>query len=431
MKKILSLTMNLNDANAIQEFEFNDPISHYRNEFFIPKNREGRDLIYYCGNSLGLLSKRAEQAIRDEVSEWRIHAVEGHLHAKNPWLPYHEFLTEPMASLVGAKPTEVVMMNGLTTNLHLMLVSFYRPTKHRHKILIEPNAFPSDRYAIESQIRFHGFDPKESLIILQPEGNDQYISKENIASTIENHHEELSLILIGSVNYYSGQAYPLEFITKLGHRMGAKVGFDLAHGAGNLCLELHDAGPDFAVWCGYKYLNGGPGCIAGCFVHERHHGDDTLPRFAGWWGHDKSERFEMLPEFKKIPTAEAWQLSNPPIMAMAAMRKSLEIFNEAGIEVLRKKSLHMHNLLRHAIEEWNHPAIKIITPKADDEKGCQLSIQMQKPNRAVFNQLINHDIIADWRAPDVIRIAPVPLYNNYAELHQFFVQLKKIIETNA
>ena len=405
-----------------------DTLAKFRPEFFIPKNNLGDNTIYYCGNSLGLLSARAEKGVIQELEDWKKYGVEGHLQAENPWVHYHEFLNESMAEIVGALPSEVVMMNGLTSNLHFMMVSFYRPTKIRNKILIEYSAFPSDRYAVESQIRFHGFDPKDCLIILEPELGEDYISKENIAKVFEIHGESIALALIGSVNYYTGQAYPIHFITKIAHRYGAQVGFDLAHGAGNLLLHLHDDGPDFAVWCGYKYLNGGPGCIAGCFVHERHHDRPDLPRFSGWWAHDKKSRFKMSSKFELMKGAEGWQLSNPPILAMASMKQSLSIFQEAGMQNLRKKSIHMNSLLTSLLVEWDHPSISVITPQNIDENGCQLSIRLRQPDKSIFVALTNQGIIADWREPDVIRIAPVPLYNNFEELITFFNKFKQIVE---
>ncbi|HUN17873.1 MAG TPA: kynureninase [Saprospiraceae bacterium] len=419
-----------NSSDYFQQLDQEDVLHQYRDMFFIPKNKNNNDLIYYCGNSLGLLSKQANAAVKQELDDWATYGVEGHLEAKYPWVKYHEFLCEPMAEIVGAKPKEVVMMNGLTTNLHLMMISFYRPTKTRHKILIEFSAFPSDRYAVESQIKFHGYDPNESLIILKPSSKNGYITIEQIQEILKTEGEEIALVLIGSVNYYTGQAYPISQITKLAKSYGANVGFDLAHGAGNLDLKLHEDGPDFAVWCGYKYLNGGPGCIAGCFVHERHHDDHNLPRLSGWWGHDKVNRFKMGSKFEMMIGAEGWQLSNPPILAMAALRESLLLFQKAGINNLRTKSIRMHNLLANLLREWAHPNINIITPEKDDEKGCQLSIQLKQPDKKIFNSLIENNIIGDWREPDVIRIAPVPLYNCYSELFIFYNSLKRIIENH-
>jgi kynureninase len=316
-------------------------------------------------------------------------------------------------------------MNTLTVNLHLMLVSFYRPTAKRFKILIEYSSFPSDRYAVESQIRFHGYDPKEALIILQPEPGTDTISKAHIESVFEKEGEQIALALIGSVNYYTGQAYPIAHMTRLAHARGADIGFDLAHGAGNLQLQLHEDGPDFAVWCGYKYLNGGPGALAGAFIHERHAHRSDLPRFAGWWGHNKVTRFKMEPHYEAMPGAEGWQLSNPPILPMACLRASLELFQQAGMDALRRKSLAMSELLFQLLEDYNHPNLSLITPKAEAERGCQVSIKVKNADRSLFQRISEQGVIADWREPDVIRIAPVPLYNSFCDIFDFVEILKQ------
>ena len=406
-----------------------DELKHFRSKFHIPKTKEGNDYRYFCGNSLGLQPIQARQLIDKELDDWARYGVLGHELATHPWVKYHEFLTEYMAEIVGAKPLEVVIMNTLSVNLHLMMVSFYRPTPKRHKILIEYSAFPSDRYAVESQIKFHGFDPASSLIILTPDQEgSSYISKDNIRQTIEKHGDTIALILIGSVNYYSGQSYPIPYITELGHKHGALVGFDLAHGAGNLHLKLHDDGPDFAVWCSYKYLNSGPGGLAGCFVHERHSNSFDIPRFAGWWGHDKVNRFKMSPELRLMPGAEGWQLSNPPILPMASLLASLEIFHEAGIESLHRKSQHMSHYLIQLLNTMDQKWFRIISPLDPSERGCQVSIQLKHPDKNIYHQLDQKGIIADWREPNVIRVAPVPLYNTYADIFYLYSSLKTILE---
>ncbi|MBK8956631.1 MAG: kynureninase [Saprospiraceae bacterium] len=410
-----------------QNLDLQDNLAAFRDRFHIPKTIEGKDCIYLCGNSLGLQSKGIRGIVEQELADWEKFGVHGHHDAKQPWYRYHEFLTEPMAEIIGAKPLETVVMNTLTVNVHLMLVSFYRPNAKRNKILIEYSSFPSDRYAVESQIRFHGYDPKESLIILEPEEGTDYVSQTQISRIFEKHGEQIALALIGSVNYYTGQAYPLKYLTGLAHQYGCKIGFDLAHGAGNLLLNLHDDGPDFAVWCGYKYLNGGPGSLAGCFVHERHAQDQNLPRFAGWWGHDKSKRFLMQPKFEVMPGAEGWQLSNPPILPMACLLESLLIFKEAGMQSIRKKNLTMGTLLIQWIHELNHPNIEILTPENSDERGAQLSIRLKNADKSIFNKISDKGIIADWREPDVIRIAPVALYNSYSDVASFMDIFKSVL----
>ncbi|MEZ4910542.1 MAG: kynureninase [Saprospiraceae bacterium] len=399
-------------------------LSIYRSLFHIPQINY-KDSIYLCGNSLGLMPKQTQEYVIQELDDWKNLGVEGHLHAKNPWLPYHEFLTEQMANIVGAKQSEVVVMNSLTVNLHLMMVSFYRPTSKRYKILVDYNLFPSDRYAIISQLKIHGYS-EDSMIELSPDPGTDYVSKETIKNVFNTSGEEIALVLLGGVNYYTGQFYDIPFITELGHAHGCLVGLDLAHAAGNVPLQLHEDKVDFAVWCTYKYLNSGPGSLSGCFIHERFHQDATIPRFAGWWGHDKSVRFLMGPEFEPIPSAEGWQLSNPPILSMAAIRSSLNIFSRATMSKLREKSL---NLTQYCLELINptSDAYRIITPMNPDERGCQISLQMKAKDKSIFNSLIDVGIIADWREPDVIRIAPAPLYNTFEDVYNFAAVFNKAV----
>lgn len=418
--------MDLN-RNAVQKMDDQDPLKHFRNRFLFPKTKTGEDAIYFCGNSLGLQPVATKSYVEQELADWANFGVHGHHEAKHAWLPYHEFLTDSMARIVGAKPIETVVMNTLTVNLHLMLVSFYRPQGKRTKIVIEYSCFPSDRYAVESQIRFHGYDPSNHLIILQPEPGEAYVTNETIETIFKKHGDEIALVLVGSVNYYSGQAYPIKFITEIAHRCGCMVGFDLAHGAGNLKLNLHEDGPDFAIWCGYKYLNGGPGSLAACFVHERHAYSFDIPRFTGWWGHNKHTRFKMSPHFDIMPGAEGWQLSNPPILPMACLLASFELFEEAKIENLRLKSIQLGNVLFNLIDEMNHPNLKIITPRVEAERGCQISIQLKDADKSVFNKITNAGVIADWREPDVIRVAPVPLYNSFTDIFDFIQILKQAL----
>jgi kynureninase len=395
-----------------------DPLCEFRWRFFFPKAADG-ECVYFCGHSLGLQPKTAAAFVEQELKDWSQLGVEGHFQAANPWMPYHRLLTEHMAELLGADPLEVVVMNSLTVNLHLMMVAFYRPTVQRHKIVVECGAFPSDQYAVKSQIRFHGFDPETSLIELTPREGESCMRDEDIQSLIDRAGDEIALILLGGVNYATGQAFDMSSIARLGHERGCLVGFDLAHAAGNLILKLHEWGPDFAVWCNYKYLNGGPGCIGGCFVHERHAHNWDLPRFAGWWGHDEPSRFEMGPNFQPMPGAEGWQLSNPAILSLAALRASLDIFHEAGIERLRAKSIALTGYLEFLLKQHASQDFSIITPQEPNRRGAQLSIRIPRNGRALCERLGKQGIISDWRHPDTFRVAPVPLYNSYRDVFRF------------
>ena len=439
------------------EMDADDLLKNFHGKFFIPKQPNGQDCIYLTGNSLGLQPKNVRGYIEQELKDWETLGVEGHVHAKNPWLPYHEMLTGQMANVVGAKPIETVVMNSLTTNLHLLMVSFYRPTRERYKIVIEKGAFPSDQYAVESQLQFHGYgseppasaggffgaghknspadaggsDRKQpadeysnSLIELAPRDRETTLRTEDILETIQREGDSVALILLGGVNYYTGQAFDMKAITEAGHKAGAVVGFDLAHAAGNIELRLHDWNVDFAAWCSYKYLNAGPGGIAGAFIHEHHANNFDLPRFAGWWGHDKETRFQMGPKFRPIPGAEGWQLSNPPILQLAALRASLEIFEEAGMSVLREKSLKLTGYLEYLLSEIRDERISVITPSNPPERGCQLSIRVRAADKSLFEAISSRGVIADWREPDVIRVAPVPLYNSFSDVFHFAEILK-------
>jgi len=410
-----------------QQCDAQDELSHFRNKFFLPKDGEGNDLIYLSGNSLGLQPTITSEYILKELDDWAKLGVEGHTKAEHPWLPYHEFLSRNMANLIGAKPGEVVMMNTLTTNLHLMMVSFYKPTKTKYKIVVESDTFPSDKYAVESQLKFHGFDPADGLILWAPPEGEELCRFEDLEAIMETQGDEIALLMIGSTNYYSGQLFPLKKITELGHSYNCKVGFDLAHGAGNIEPDLHETGADFAVWCSYKYLNSGPGSLGGCFVHERHAKNDTLKRFTGWWGHNKETRFNMRHDFEALPGAEGWQLSNPPILSMAAIRASLDVFAEAGMDRLRKKSIKLTGFLEYLIDELMDERIHIITPRNPEERGCQLSIQVKNADKSLHKQLTIAGVISDWRDPDVIRVAPVPLYNSFEDVFIFTERLKNIL----
>ncbi len=428
MVEATSHTYNFqNSIDFARSSDETDPLKNYRGKFLFPQHN-GREVIYFTGNSLGLQPKTTQAYIQQELNDWSQFGVEGHFLAKNPWLSYHELLTDKMAKIVGALPQEVVMMNQLTVNLHLLMVSFYRPSKSRFKILCEAKAFPSDQYALQSQIRFHGFNVEDSLVEIAPKPGETTIREEDILSAIDRHKDSLALIMIGGVNYFSGQVFDMQKITAAGHQAGAVVGFDLAHGAGNINLHLHDWNVDFAAWCSYKYLNSGPGSVAGAFVHERHHQDTTLPMFAGWWGHDKKTRFLMDSTFVPMKTAERWQLSNAPVFSMAACRASLDIFDEVGMPALIKKSTKLTAYLEFVVDEINkekNNCLKIITPK--ERRGCQISIVANGYGKALYDQLIANGVIPDWREPNVIRCAPVPLYNSFEDIYRFASILKGLL----
>ncbi len=404
-----------------------DTLAAYRSQFHIPKDKDGNTLIYMTGNSLGLQPKSTKAHVNQELEDWAQLGVEGHFEAKTPWLDYHEALTQTMATVVGAKPIEVVVMNTLTANLHFMMASFYKPTKQRYKILIESDAFPSDKYAVESQLRHHGYNPKEGLILWQPEKGEELLNYNTLKKLLEKEGDTIALMLIGGVNYYTGQFLDLKRITTLGHSYGCVVGFDCAHGAGNVKLNLHDSGADFAAWCTYKYLNSGPGSLAGCFVHERHAYRKDLNRFAGWWSHNKQTRFNMRDEFDQLPGAEGWQLSNPPILSMAAIKASLNIFENVGMEALQKKSRQLTGYFEFLLKDLGEDTIRIITPENPEERGCQLSIQVKQADKTLHKKLTAAGVISDWREPDVIRCAPVPLYNSFTDIYHLVSRLKTIL----
>ncbi|MGC2474621.1 MAG: kynureninase [Candidatus Sulfotelmatobacter sp.] len=406
-------------AEFAAKMDASDPLAHFRERFFFPKTKSGEDCIYLCGHSLGLQPKSARNYVDQELEDWAKLGVEGHFHAKNPWMPYHRLLRDQTAAITGAEPAEVVVMNSLTVNLHLMMASFYRPTPQRFKILIERGAFPSDQYAVKSQLRFHGFDPEGALLELTPREGESCLRGEDIEQVIEEEGESISLILLGGVNYATGQVFDMAGITRAGHRKGCIVAFDLAHAAGNIPLQLHDWGPDFAVWCSYKYLNGGPGCVAGCFVHERHSEAWNLPRFAGWWGHDEKTRFQMGPQFHPMKGAEGWQLSNPPILGLAPLRASMENFAEAGIERLRAKSIALTGYMEFLLGELKSDRFSIITPSDAAQRGAQLSLRLSGEGRGICHKLAAEGVVGDWREPDIFRVAAVPLYNSYADVYRF------------
>lgn len=410
-----------------QLMDSNDPLREYRARFHLPPGQNRSECIYLCGQSLGLQPKLARDLVNAELDAWEQLAVRAHFEAPQPWKHYHELLTDSMAKLVGAEPVEVVVMNSLTVNLHLMMVSFYQPTVDRCKILIEGNAFPSDRYAVESQLRFHKFDPEDDLLVVTPGPDEEGVSTDRILEMIDHHGEDIALVLLGGVNYFSGHLLDLRAITRAAHDKGCLVGIDLAHAAGNVVLKLHDWEVDFAVWCSYKYLNGGPGNLGGCFVHERH-SESSLQRFAGWWGHDQQSRFQMPDEFCPSQGAEGWQLSNPAILPLAALRAAMAIFDEVGMEQLRAKSRLLTGYLEYLLEQVNSPRILQITPKDPSQRGCQLSLRVADADKSLHHFLMAQDVICDWREPDILRLAPVPLYNTFMDVWEAVEVIKKGIE---
>jgi kynureninase len=412
-------------ARAMDE---KDRLNHFRGRFHLPLQDDGSPFIYLCGNSLGLQPKQTASILQQELLDWQKLGVEGHFHAKHPWMPYHEFLTAAMAKVVGAKAEEVVVMNTLTVNLHLMMASFYRPAGKKNKILIEADAFPSDKYAAQSQIKWHNLDPASCLIEQKARPGEVCLRHEDIQQAIEEQGDEIALILLGNTNYYTGQFFDMKQIAAWGHAKGCMVGFDCAHGAGNIPLALHDSGCDFAVWCNYKYLNAGPGGMGGIFVHERHLEDKDIPRLTGWWGHNKATRFKMRDDFDPIPTAEAWQLSNPPILAMASVWSSLQLFEEAGMNNLRAKAISLTAYLEELVHTLGDKVVNIITPADPAQRGSQLSIQVKNADKALFHKITAEGVIADWREPDVIRVAPVPMYNSYEDVYRFYTILKSAVK---
>ncbi len=394
-----------------------DTLRHFRDHFIFPPHN-GAPALYFCGNSLGLQPKTVRTALLHELDHWAEHGVEGHFRGALPWMHYHKFLTPQAARLVGARPHEVVVMNTLTVNLHLAMVSFYRPAPQRFKIVMEAGAFPSDQYAVESQVRWHGFSPEEAIVEVTPRPGEDTLRTEDILQTIEREGDRVALVMFGGVNYYTGQFYDLEKIAAAAQAAGALAGFDLAHAAGNVPLRLHDWNADFAVWCSYKYLNSGPGGPAGLFVHERHGDNPALPRFAGWWGHDENERFQMKKGFKPMRGAEGWQLSNAQIFSFAAHKASLDIFDAAGMDNLRTKSLQLTAFLEYVLHEANRNRglFRILTPEDPSRRGCQLSLLTDGRGKALFDYLAQNGVVADWREPNVIRFAPAPLYNSFEDV---------------
>ncbi len=421
-----------NSLSYARESDTNDPLKNFRDKFIIPE-RNGKQQIYFLGNSLGLQPKTANDYIQRVMKDWASFGVEAFFHAPEPWMDYHNKLTNTLSKIVGALPNEVVVMNQLTVNLHLMLVSFYRPTAKRFKIICEAKAFPSDQYSFETHVNWQGFNPEHAIIEVSPREGEYCLRTEDIISTIKEHGDETALVIFGGINYYTGQFFDIAAITQVAHEAGAVAGFDLAHAAGNVELHLHQWNVDFACWCSYKYLNSGPGAIGGAFIHEKHH-EKNLPRFAGWWGYDKPTRFKMEKGFKAMPGAEGWQLSTPAIFLYAAHRAALEIVDEAGWEnILAKKSL-LNNFLWFLLQKLNEKSKNkfiLITPKNEKERGCQVSLLINTNGKMVYDELIKAGILVDWREPNTIRLAPVPLYNSFEEVWQFVQAFEKILQSIA
>ena len=416
----------VNSAGFAAEMDAHDELGEFRNQFYFPIIN-GKEAIYFTGNSLGLQPKSTQDYLLAELEDWATFGVEGHFHGRNPWYSYQDILTDQLATLLGALPVEVVSMNSLTTNLHLLLVSFYRPTKSRYKIICEYDYFPSDLYALQSQAAFHGFDPNDAIIYLKPRDGEQLLRTEDIITAIEKAGDSLATVMMGAVNYYTGQYFDLEKISSAAHKAGATVGFNLAHATGNVMMKLHDWNVDYACFCSYKYLNSGPGGVSGIFVHEKFADDKSIPRFAGWWGNDPETRFKIPRNFVPARGARSWQLSNAPVLSMAALKASLDLFEDAGLDVLRKKSVQLTGYLEFIIQEINKTqkektgeiAIDIITPSDPESRGCQLSMIMKKNGKQIFEKLSEQGVITDWREPDVIRAAPAPLYNSFTDVYEF------------
>lgn len=409
----MNTPQTLKDAQLLDE---NSALKNFRNEFVFPETASGDKPLYFAGHSLGLMPKKAPVYVQDEMKAWGKYGVEGHFEGSHPWLSYHENITGSFARLVGAKESEVVAMNTLTVNLHLMMVSFYRPTKNKFKILIEANSFPSDKYAVDSQARFHGFDPREAVVELKPKPGQMTLTMAEVEEQIAAVGDSLAIVMLGNCNYLSGQKFDFKKITELGHKQGAVVGFNLAHGAGNLELHLHDWGCDFAMWCSYKYLNSGPGGLAGAYVHERHLGSKSIPRFEGWWGHNKESRFKMGPHFDALPTVEAWQLSNPPIFQLASLRASMELFDAATMKALRRHGDHLTSIFENLLRTRLNDKVEIVSPQG--ERGSMLCLRFKNDPKKWAHKLREKDVYVDFREPDIIRATPAPLYNSFTDVYR-------------
>lgn len=419
-QNVPTVTFTLDEACA-QRLDESDPLRSYRERFHIPKRDGGRDVIYFAGNSLGLQPKSAAQIVREELDDWARLGVDGHFQARRPWIQYHRLFSQTGARLVGAAPSEVVLMNTLTVNLHLMMATFYRPTPARHKILMDHTAFPSDTYAIQTHLRHRGYDPGDALLLAPPRDGRHIAGTEEIETLLREKGSEIALVLMSGVNYFTGQVFDMQRITAAGHASGCVVGWDLAHAVGNVELQLHDWGVDFAVWCNYKYLNGGPGAVGGCFVHERHGKDTTLPRLGGWWGNDPATRFRMHlePEFVPVVGAEGWQISNTPIFSLAPVKAAYDLFDEVGMPSLRRKSILLTGYLQYLLDQVGTDRYEVLTPRVVQARGCQISILVHDDPRSLLDSLKGEGVVCDFRAPNVIRIAPVPFYNSFRDVWEF------------
>jgi len=408
----------IDDRDEARRRDDEDPLSELREAFHFPRRDDGRPVIYFCGNSLGLQPDRTREVLDRELADWSEFAVDGHFETDTPWVSFNERLTEPLARIVGASPDEVALANTLTANLHFLLVSFYQPTPQRHKILVEGGAFPSDQYAVKSQADFHGFDPDDAVVEVEPERGET-LSRRDVESAIEHHGDELALVLFSGLHYYTGQAFDLDFVASLARDAGARVGFDLAHAIGNVPVDLHDSGADFAVWCHYKYMNAGPGAVGGYFVHDRHAEAHDLPRFEGWWGNDPETRFDMNPEFDPQRGAGAWQVSNAPVFSLAPLEASLELFERAGMDALRDKSVALTEYMLELLDDLPDRPFEVITPREPARRGCQLSLRAPEIGRELFEHVRNQGVVCDYRHPSVIRVAPAPLYNTFEDVREF------------
>ncbi|MES2411663.1 MAG: kynureninase [Bacteroidota bacterium] len=417
-----------NTCEFAQQLDSQDELNKYRKEFLFPQHN-GKNVIYFTGNSLGLQPKRTKQYVDEVMKDWADLAVEGHFHAEKPWWDYHERFANPLSKVVGAKPSEVTVMNTLTVNLHLLMVSFYRPTKTRYKIICEEKAFPSDQYMFQSQVHFHGYKPEDAIVEIKRREGEHNIRLEDVLANINEVGDELALVLIGGVNYYTGQVFDMKAIAEAGHKVGAMVGFDLAHAAGNIKLELHDWNIDFAAWCSYKYMNSGPGNASGCFIHDRHHANKDLARFGGWWAQTKERRFLMEPTFDPIIGANGWQVSNLPVLSLAPYLASVEMFAEVGMDILIAKrnqiTSYLEFILHEIDKETEGTDFEIITPSSQEERACQLSVFLHGQGRSLFDYLMKNGVITDWREPNVIRLAPVPFYCSYEDMYEFGQILKQ------
>jgi len=410
-----------------EEMDLRDPLRRYRAQFYLPKRRDGQAALYFLGNSLGLQPRSTREHISRVLDDWATRAVEGYFEGEDPWLSYADRSIKPTAEILGALPHEIVVMNALTVNLHLMLTSFYRPTRDRFKILVEERPFPSDLYALSSHAALHGHDPAQAILRCTPRPGEQTLSTEEIESEIERNGGSIALVLFGGVNYYTGQAFDMQRLTEAGQKQGCVVGFDLAHAAGNIPLSLHDWGSDFAVWCSYKYMNAGPGGPAGCFIHEKHHGRTDIPRLAGWWGEEVQKRFLMTPKFTPAPGAEGWQISSQSVPMLAAYRAAVNLFAQAGMERLRAKSVALTGYLEFLLQNVASGSFSIITPGDPAQRGAQLSLRTQGDGHRIFQKLLDRGVLCDWREPDVIRVAPAPFYNTFAEVSTFARILSSIL----